>query len=122
MTLIAGIFSRENRPISASVCESLRQSISRYSGDEVHVLKDDRSYLVKVDIGAFGEPGLLVDSSGALTMLAGEPLLAVCADATGQRRKQDLELIHGGTMRGDCEILRHAQGTFCVVNYQPRSR
>ncbi|MDQ2921491.1 MAG: asparagine synthase-related protein, partial [Acidobacteriota bacterium] len=121
MTLIAGIFSRENRSIPASACESLRRSISRHSVDEVHVFKDDRSYFVKIDIGAFSEPGFLVESSGALSMLAGEPLLAGRDATTWPSRKQDLELIHEGFRRGDCEILRRAEGTFSVVNYQPRS-
>ena len=115
------MFSRKNLPIPGLACDALRQLISRNKADVVSVFEDNRSYFVKVDIGAFGEPGVLVESSGAFSMLAGEPLLAVHAGASWQSRKQDLELIHEGFMRGDCEILRQAEGTFCVVNYQPRS-
>jgi len=121
MTLIAGILSRNDRPIPDSASESLRQSISRHGEDEVSVFKDDRSYFVKVDIGAFHEPGLFAESNGALSMLAGEPLLTLSADASWQSRQQDLELIHEGFMRGDRKILRRAEGTFCAANYQPDS-
>lgn len=121
MTLIAGILSRNDRPIPDSASESLRQSISRHGKDEVSVFKDDRSYFVKVDIGAFHEPGLFAESNGALSMLAGEPLLTLSADASGQSRQQDLVLIHEGFMRGDRKILRRAEGTFCAANYQPDS-
>jgi hypothetical protein len=119
MTLIAGILSRNGHPIPNPACESLRQSISRCSGDEVKVFKDDRSYLVKVDIGTFREPGLFTDSDGALSLLAGEPLLTLGTDPPWQSRLLDLELIHKGFRRGDHEILQRTEGTFCAVNYQP---
>jgi asparagine synthase (glutamine-hydrolysing) len=121
MTLIAGILSRNDRPIPDSASESLRQSISRQGEDQVSVFKDDRSYFVKVDIGAFHEPGLFAESNGALSMLAGEPLLTLDTDASCQSRQLDLELIHEGFMRGDWKILRRAEGTFCAANYQPDS-
>jgi asparagine synthase (glutamine-hydrolysing) len=121
MTLVAGILSRNNQPIPASVCQSLRRSISRYSGDDVRIFQDERSHFVNVDIGAFGDPGLIVEPGGALTLLTGEPLLAAGAGATSMGRKQDVEVIHEGLMRGDYDVLRQAQGTFCVINYQPRS-
>jgi asparagine synthase (glutamine-hydrolysing) len=121
MTLIAGILSRNDRPIPDSACESLRHSISRQAEDEVSVFKDDRSYFAKVDIGAFPEPGFFVESNGALSLLAGEPLLALKIDASWQGRQQDLELIHEGFMRGDWKILEQAEGTFCAANYQPDS-
>jgi asparagine synthase (glutamine-hydrolysing) len=121
MTLIAGIISRNHRSIPHSACESLRQSISRHGDDAVSDFRDDRSYFAKVDIGAFGEPGLIADSSGSLSLLAGEPLLALANDGSWQSRQQDLELIHEGFRRGDWEILRRAEGTFCAANYQPSS-
>jgi hypothetical protein len=121
MTLIAGIISRKERTIPVPACESLRQSISRHSDDEVTVFKGDRSYFVKLDIRAFGEPGVFVDLSGGLSMVAGEPLLSVWSGETCQSREKDLQLIHEGLMRDDREILRKAEGTFCAVTYEPRS-
>jgi hypothetical protein len=34
-------------------------------------------------------------------------------------RKEDLELLHQEWDRGDCNLLRRAQGIFCAVHYQP---
>src|SRR6266446_553747 len=121
MTLIAGIFSRKDRLIPVEACENLRQSISRHSDDEIDVFIDYRSYFLKVDIGAFGEPGVFVDSNGGLSMLAGEPLLSILPDTSCQSREKDLRLIHEGLIRDDCEILRKAEGTFCAVTFEPRS-
>src|SRR5438034_3742761 len=121
MTLIAGVFSRKDRPIPASTSENLRQSISRHTDDEISVFKDARSFFVKVDIGAFGEPGMFVDSCGGLSMVAGEPLLSVCPDTSWKSREGDLKSIHEGLMRDDPEILRKAEGTFCAVTFESRS-
>ncbi|HVQ37508.1 MAG TPA: asparagine synthase-related protein [Pyrinomonadaceae bacterium] len=119
MTLIAGAFSRKNRPIPESVCESLRQSVSRHSDDQVQLFRDQRSYFVKVDIGAFVELGWHHELDGALSLVTGEPLLSAGTDAGSRNRKQDLELIHEGLSREDYETLQGANGTFCIVNYQP---
>src|SRR5215210_2797722 len=98
MTLIAGIISRNNQPVPVSACDSLRQLISRNSSDEVSVFRDERSCLVKVDIGAYGEVGFKRDETGALTLLAGEPLLSLDSESAWQSREADLALIHDGCM------------------------
>jgi hypothetical protein len=113
--------SRNDRSIPDSACESLRQSISRHGDDVVSDYQDERSYFAKVDIGAFREPGLIAESNGALSLLAGEPLITLGAEASWQSRQRDLELIHEELKRGDREILRRAEGTFCAANYQPSS-
>ena len=92
MTLIAGIFSRNNQPLADSACASLRQTISRNPSDEVEIFRDHRSCFAKVDIGAFREPGFFQDPSGALSLLAGEVLLG--NPDTSSNRLQDLTAIH----------------------------
>ena len=92
MTLIAGMFSRSDRPIPDSACASLRQAISRNPAEEVKSFRDCRSYFAKVDIGAFAEPGFFIDASGALSLLAGEPLLA--NRDISSNRLQELIAIH----------------------------
>src|SRR5260221_10297390 len=118
MTLIAGMFSRNNRPLD-SACASLRQAISRNPADEVKVFRDRRSYFAKVDIEAFREPGVFVDAGGALSLLAGEPLLG--NRDTSSNRLQDLTTIHEQCLQNNTKILREANGTFCVVHYQPQT-
>jgi asparagine synthase (glutamine-hydrolysing) len=121
MTLIAGIFSRNDRPLADSACASLRQAISRNPTDEVKAFRDSRSYFAKVDIGAFREPGFFIDASGGLSLLAGEPLLRDCKTSAHANRLQDLTVIHEQCLKNDSNILRETEGTFCLVHYQPQT-
>lgn len=122
MSLIAGIISRRQRPLPDSACVSLSQSISRSPADEVQVFKDRSSCFVKVDIGAFGEPGYHLDATGAFSLLTGEPLLARYDTASRSSRLQDLTIIHEQCLSNNWSILREADGTYCIVNYQPQSQ
>lgn len=121
MTLIAGILSRNNRPLSESACASLRQSVSRNPDDEVSAFRDRLSYFAKLDIGAFGEPGFFKDSSGAMSFVAGEPLITNHDAKSHSNRLRDLTAIHEQCLENGSDILRAADGTFCVVHYHPQS-
>jgi asparagine synthase (glutamine-hydrolysing) len=122
MTLIAGIVSRRNQPLPDSACVGLAKSISRNPADEIKVFKGGSGFFAKVDINAFGEPGFHVDASGAFSLLAGEPLLAKSDTVSYPNRLQDLIAIHEQCLEQKVDILREADGTFSVVNYQPRSQ
>ncbi len=117
MTLIAGIFSRNGQPPNDSDCASLRKSISRNPADEVKTFGDGRSFFAKVDIGAFGELGSFTAADGALSLLAGEPLLS----NGGTNRLHDLKIIHDQALTNNWSGLRQAEGTFCLVHYQPQT-
>ena len=119
MTLIAGMLSRDDRPLADSACASLQQAISRNPVDEVKAFRDRRSYFAKVDLEAFREPGFFVDASGALSLLAGEPLLST--RGIPSNRRLDLTIIHEQCLKNNSNILREADGTFCVVHYQPQT-
>ena len=118
MTLIAGIFSRNNQPLADSACAGLRQTISRNPADEVEIFRDQRSCFAKVDIGAFRDPGFFQDASGALSLLAGEALLN---RDISSNRLQDLTAIHEQALKDNWNGLREADGTFCMVHYQPQT-
>ena len=76
MTLIAGIISRKrDRPLPASVCNSLRGSVSRGEDDKITIHADEFSFLAKLDIGAFHEAGEFIDTDGNVTFVTGEPLI-----------------------------------------------
>ncbi len=120
MTLIAGILSRNDRPLADSACASLQQAISRNPADEVKTFRDSWSCFAKVDIEAFAEPGFFIDANGALSLLAGEPLLG--NRDLSSNRLQDLAAIHAQCLENNSNILREANGTFCVVHYQPQTR
>src|SRR5229473_1384877 len=117
MTLIAGIFSRHNQPLADSDCANLRQTISRNPADEVRTVRDRKSFFARVDIGAFCEPGAFTDPHGAFSLLAGEPLLG----DDWSSRLQDLTDIHNQAVRNNWSVLRKAEGTFCLVHYQPQT-
>lgn len=120
MTLLAGIFTRSReQPLPASICEALKQTVSRNTDDEVSVFEDPRSYFVKVDIGAYGEAGFHRDAGGALSLLAGEPLLALGDNDSWQSRARDLELLHESWKKEDWNLVAQARGVFCAVHYQP---
>jgi hypothetical protein len=123
MTLLAGIFTRgRQQPLPASICEALRRTVSRNTNDEVSVFKDERSYFVKVDIGAYGEAGFHRDADGCLSLLAGEPLLASGDDNDAwQSRTRDLDLLHESWRKDDWSLAARARGVFCAVHYQPRT-
>lgn len=121
MTLIAGILSRNDRPLADSACASLQQLISRNPTDEVKTFRDHRSYFAKVDIGAFRSPGFFMDASGALSLLAGEPLLRDRATSARANRLQDLTAIHEQALNNNWDVLRETDGTFCMVHYQPQT-
>ena len=119
MTLIAGILSRNDRPLTDSACAILQQAMSRNPADEVKTFQDRRTYFAKVDIEAFREPGFFIDASGALSLLAGEPLLG--NRDISSNRLQDLTAIHAQCLESNSNILREANGAFCVVHYQPQT-
>lgn len=120
MTMLAGVFSRRpGRPIPEATREALGRAISRDPDDERIVFSDDRVFLVKIDIGAYGEPGHRLDQPGSVSMLAGEPLLAGATDVSWPTRGEDLARIHRGLNCHDLSPLREAQGVFSVVHYDP---
>lgn len=122
MTVIAGIFSRNsNQLVPASICDSLKSLISRNPSDEISIFKDERSFFVKADIGVYGESFVKTDESGAVTLVAGEPLLSFDGETLWQSREADTALIHDGFANLDGNVLKNAQGTFCAINYQPAS-
>lgn len=121
MTLIAGIVSRKkNDPLPNSICETLRQAISRNISDMVEVYSDENSYLVKLDIGAFGEPAELAGEDGSITLLTGEPLLRADDRSLGGRIA-DTAAIHNGFTQNDHRILSLANGAFSAVHYRPKT-
>ena len=122
MTLIAGIISRNsNHPVPVSVCDTLKRLISRNPSDEVDVFQTTSGFFVKTDIGAYGKPGFKTDDSGALTLVAGEPLISFDVEGARRSREEDLELIHRECASGNRDIFKKAEGTFCAAHYQPVS-
>lgn len=120
MSILAGIYSRhETEQIPDAMGDALKRLISRNAEDEINVFKDPRTYLVKLDVGAFGEPGFYVDADGGTSLLAGELLLSVSDAGEYPSRESDLVTLHDGLKSENPDVLTTAQGVFCAVNYQP---
>lgn len=119
MTLIAGIVSRDHeRPLSRAARDRIREAISRNSGDRPSVYEDEHSFLAKLDTGAFGGPGEVADTTGAITLIAGEPLLG----PNGSRgRAADTADIHDWLLTGNTAGLTRANGVFCGIHYRPET-
>ncbi len=118
MTIFAGAFNRSGRPVRNSLREALRQVITRNPNDTVVGFDDKCAFFLKVDIGAFGESGFHVDSTG-FSLMAGEPLLAH-DDETSLGRNADLQLLHQEWSQNRWERPATARGVFCAMHYQSR--
>lgn len=122
MSLFAGIFSLSpERPLPEAACDSLARVVSRDPRDEPAVYRDGRCCFVKLDVGAYQEPAWRVDESGAVSMLAGEPLLDAGGGAGRPSRARDLDALHESWLRDDWSMPRRARGMFCAAHYNPET-
>lgn len=120
MTVIAGIVSlRPGFSVPDDACREIRAAMSRHPDERVHELRGPRHYLAKFDIGAFGAPGLHVDETGAVSLLAGEPLLDAAGRGRKRPRSEDLQELHRCWRRQDRSLLRATRGAFCLAQFDP---
>ena len=122
MTLLAGIVARQpGAALPEAACRQLRDHLSRNSMDRVQSFSRKGALLLKVDMGAFGEPAAMEDQAGFVSLLAGEPLLAVGDPAARRARGTDLAWLHRDWTRGDWSTLTRARGIFAAVHYSTDS-
>ena len=115
MSLLAGIVSRRpGRAPDPAACGQLLRALSRAPGPPPHVHRDGRALLAHLDAGAFGAPGVHRDADGAVTMVAGEPLLPGTAD-----RGEDARALHAALRTGAAAPLRASRGVFAAVQLDP---
>ncbi len=122
MSVLAGIVSR--RPgtrVPPDWCDALQKAISRRSDGQITKCGDDRSFLLKLDFGAFIDPAFRRDPSGTVAMLAGEPLLSSNDQGCGASRARDLECLHRAWDGDNWEVLKQVQGIFAGVYYRPKT-
>jgi asparagine synthase (glutamine-hydrolysing) len=121
MTILAGVISRHpSALISDSVCESLRNNMSRHPDDKPIEFRDNKVFLLKIDIGAFGFAGHSTMPTQSFSMLAGEPLLTG-EGPTGPRRDEQLAFLQTEWEQEKFQSLRSTSGTFCAVHYNASS-
>lgn len=117
MTLLAGAYARRTGDaVPESLCDAVKRAISRHPNEEIQHFRDERCFLVKVDVEAFGENAFRVDRS-ATTCIVGEPLLAY-GQSTRRSRTVDVAELHNAFLNGNSEPLTRARGVFCAAHYQ----
>lgn len=123
MTIFGGMIGYANPGgLDKDVCRALGKAISRVADDPRETFSDEQCYLVKVDIGAYGEPAYHRGADGTVGMLAGEPLLAEGEAADRPDRGADLRRLHESWLAGDYGALKRAHGTFAAVHYDPKRK
>jgi hypothetical protein len=114
MTIMAGLFSRRlGVEPSAEIRAEITPLLSRHPGDSVIEFADERVWLAKVDIGAFGASGFYRDGDGSVAMLTGEPLLG-----DGDRYR-DLIRLHADWAAEDWRSTAQTRGVFAAATYLP---
>jgi asparagine synthase (glutamine-hydrolysing) len=122
MTLIAGVFSRTDSRPDAQLSTAVQSAISRNPSDRVEEFRNDRLSLFKVDVGAYGEPGIFRDSeAGSVSFLTGESLLQTTDPCEWRPRCTDLGILHRDLDRGSRQSLKTATGIFSIAHYRRAS-
>jgi asparagine synthase (glutamine-hydrolysing) len=115
MTIMAGVCSRSNEQIPFHLRDQIKNHLSRYEEDKPIEVSNERVWIAKVDIGAFGSPGVYVDPNGGFSLLTGEPLIGDSA----RERDLDLKTLHNDWIRGDWGSTKRTRGAFCLASYSP---
>jgi asparagine synthase (glutamine-hydrolysing) len=120
MSLFAGAFVRRTDRYPASkvlaLADALQQRLSRHPEDRVQVFRSERACIASVGIGAIGRPQFQVDPGGAVTALAGEPLLSGAESATAS----GLLDLHESLLSADWGRLETASGVFAAAQFDPK--
>ncbi len=121
MTLFAGIVARgpEAGAIPESVIASLALRLSRRAADHVQVDTGAGYALATVDTRAPGDGARRI-GGGAISLLAGDPLLG--AQGSADTRARDFDRLHEAWTRSDAAVLATARGAFCGVHLDTRQR
>jgi hypothetical protein len=117
MTIMARIYSRSNEQPPLHICRELKRLLSRYEQDTAVEFGNNRVWMAKMDIGAFGSPGSYFDADGGFSLLTGEPLI----DGSVHYRASDLERLHTDLSKGDWSSTERTRGAFCVASSSPKN-
>src|SRR5688572_7992973 len=120
MTVWAGYYLRDPRGIARdTLAESLSRVLSRRPGDTPIVTRLERAGLVHVETGAFSGSSLSRDGDRSLTLIAGEPILAMSG---ASNRDADILRLRDAWTRGDFSATAASAGTFAGVHYSATTK
>lgn len=120
MTLFAGIYSRRaGDVVPDALCDALLRALSRHPDEVFERYREDRVFLIKVDIGAYGDRATQTDAD-LVSFMVGEPLLARVG-SVARARSADLAELHDAWRGATRAPLTRARGVFAAVHYDRRS-
>jgi hypothetical protein len=120
MTLLAGAYARHAADaVPDALCDSIRHALSRHADERIRHFRDQRCFLLKADIDAFGDEAIRLDP-GAISFMVGEPLLDH-NQPVRRTRTADLDELHRSLSRDDLAPLNRARGVFGLAHYRPDS-
>ena len=115
MSLICGVFALRQRATVPDTWRShLRINLNRGEAGTISEFDDGRLFLLKLDIGAFIDPGWTV-SEQRVTALAGHPI--VTDAGAGSSRAEDMAILSNSDSAGLRTALRTSRGYFNLVRY-----
>jgi hypothetical protein len=119
VTIFAGIASLASEaPIPRPAFDALALALSRNPADAPQRIEGAGYAFVHLDLGILGGAGVHRDEAGAVSLLAGAPLLAQGAGA----READLRALHEAWRREDASRLAAARGSWCCAHFDPAAR
>ena len=112
MSIFAGVFARRPHPqLPTGALDELRRAISRRHGETVSMHSTDRVALVEVEVAKLDASYRRIEQAGAVTVIAGQPLLE-------PGPMSDTERLHTILAARDWTALRGARGTYCAAHIE----
>jgi hypothetical protein len=119
MTIFAGVIAlQEDSCIPDDLCGALSNVVSRDPDAVVQEYRGQTYFIAHVDVGAFGSPGRHIEDDGAITLIAGDPILDVDGGSPPSRAAS-ARLLHVAWRRRDPEIMTTARAPYCAVHVDP---
>src|SRR5438105_5043685 len=120
MTLLAGAYARRAADsVSDGLCNSIERALSRHPGERPQQFRDERCFLVKADIHAFGGKAFRIEPEPRSFQVS-QPS-AQDGGSTWRSRSEGLCGLHGGLLPDDVGPLGSARGVFGLAHYQRHS-
>lgn len=118
MSIVCGLVSlvEDVRPPESWI-KLFRREISRSGAGRLYEYRDDRAYLLKLDLEAFEGTGWLHEDGTCVAALAGDPI--VPGRTAGRDRDEDLCRLSRGDQSDPISMLREARGNFSFARYFP---
>jgi len=119
MTIVAGLMSRNGRPIPKGLRDALISVMSRNPHDSVRTYGGDHWLIAKIDIGALGSEACFATPGGPAFVLAGEMLVRNKGFDTCLDREVESKVVFEELCNGEVSSLQCVSGQFCAAMFLP---